>query len=473
MKKLALLILLLAVIPQINQAQEIEIPLGKIVDSIPTADSTDNSFALYLPRNFNEKEEWPVIFLFDPQGRGRATAQLFRPIAEEQSYVIASSNLNLKGDSLKNNIEKARPFINQVAGMIAIDKEQVYVAGLAEGGQLATALAFVYTNIAGILAVEDGWINSEYLKTNNKFMYSAIACDSNNSMFVLEEIEAYLSNEGFPTEMNFYSCDKEIEWPGANVVQNSIAGFTLNAMKNGKRPKDIQLIKQLFDAEVEYAEILRRSRNYYQAFEKLKQIEDKYDNLNLDVDLRDQIRNIRRNRSYKQQKRDYRKVAATEEEKQVEYIYYMENDVVTSNFENIGWWASQMEELKATEEKSTGPKKKMAGRLQGFLDALSKNHYNNYVNSEATNKSKVFVSILRTIFAKNDPEAYLNIIKIAGHDGDHETALLYLEDLLKTGFNDMEALYDIEGILDLKLSEAYNDKIREYLGEAKYYKAEN
>jgi len=114
----------------------------------------------------------------------------------------------------------------------------------------------------------------------------------------------------------------------------------------------------------------------------------------------------------------------------------------------------------------------MASRLQGFLDNLSKNYYDGYVNSQATPRSKVFVSVLRTIFDKEDPEAYLNIIKIAGHDGDHETALLYLEDLLKTGFDDMEALYEIEGILDLKLSETYNDKIREYLGEAKYYKAE-
>ena len=65
----------------------------------------------------------------------------------------------------------------------------------------------------------------------------------------------------------------------------------------------------------------------------------------------------------------------------------------------------------------------MASRLLGFLDALSKSYYDSYVNSQANARSKVFVSILRTIFDKNDPEAYLNIIKIAGHDGDHETAL--------------------------------------------------
>jgi len=473
MKKIPFLILLLSFITQLGTAQEIEIPLGKIVDSIPTSDTVAGSFALYLPTKFDEKQKWPVIFVFDPQGRGRATAQLFRTIAEKQSYVIASSNLNLKKDSLKNNITRVNSFIRQVDGMLSIDRQQVYIAGLSEGGQLAAALPFVYNNISGVLAIENAWLNTEYLNTTNKFMFSAIACDERNTMHVLKEIEAYLDKENYPTEMHFYTCEDKVEWPDTYVIQNAVAGFTLNAMKEGKRPEDLELLEQLYNNEVEYAQVLRRTRNYYRAFEKLKQIEDKYEDFSLDADLSDEIKNIRRNKAFRKQRRDYRNAIASENAKREEFIYYMDSDVVTSNFENIGWWAAQVEELKENEEKFTGPKQKKASRLLGFLDNLSETYYNNYVNSRANARSKVFVSILRTIFDKKDPEAYLNIIKIAGHDGDHQTALLYLEDLLKTGFKDMEALYDIEGILDLKLSKAYNEKIREYLGEAKYYKADS
>lgn len=473
MKNLPFFLFFLILIPQVGDSQELKIPVGKIVDSIPATDSTASSFALYLPQNFSKEKEMPVIFVFDARGRGRATAQLFRTVAEEQSYIIATSNLDLRKDSLKNNIDKVGPFINQVDGMLPIDRKQVYVAGLSEGGKLATALPLIYNNISGVLAVENAWMNTEYLNKNNKFMFSAIACDRNNSMFILEEIEVYLEKENHPTEMNFYTCEKEIEWPIADVIYNAVAGFTLQAMLEGKRPTDLELIKELYNSEVEYAQVLRRKREYYRAFEKLKQIEKKYAGFNIEIDLRDQKRNIRRNKAFKQQRRDYRNVAVEEAAKQEEYINYMEADVVTSNFENIGWWAAQVEELKENEEKFSGPKGKMASRLQGYLDNLSKSYYDSYVNSQADSRSKIFVSILRTIFAKEDPEAYLNIIKIAGHDGDHETALLYLEDLLKTGFDDMEALYDIEGILDLKLSKEYNDKIREYLGEAKYYRAKS
>jgi len=74
----------------------------------------------------------------------------------------------------------------------------------------------------------------------------------------------------------------------------------------------------------------------------------------------------------------------------------------------------------------------------------------------------------KTIVDKNDPDAYLSIVKLAGHDGDAETAMLYLEDLLKTGYKDFNKLYEIEGILDLQMSTEFNLLIEEYGGEAKY-----
>jgi len=453
-------------------AQEIKVPVGRVVDSIPAADSTSSSFALYLPQNFTTEKQWPVLFVFDAEGRGKASTQLFKRVAEEQSYVIAAANLNINQDSLQNDIKKVGAIINQVAGMLPLNKQEVYAVGLGAGGKLASALPLVYNNISGVLAVENGWLSTNYLKGSNKFMYSAIACTSRNSKFTLEEIVDFLDEKDHPTELNFYSCEQKVEWPIADVIYNSIAGFTLKAIRDGKRERDPVLIQKLYEHEVDNAERLRRSRNYYLAFEKFKKIEDKYEDLGLDVDLRDKIKSIRRNKAFRQQRRDYRNFASKEKEKREEYLNYMENDVMTSNFENTGWWAQEVEELKETEKKASGEEAKMAARLLGYLDELSKTYYDDYVNAPVNARAKVFVSILRTIFDKIDPEAYLNIIKIAGHDGDHETALLYLEDLLKTGFDELEALYDIEGILDLKLSKEYNKKIKQYLGEAKYYEAE-
>ena len=54
-------------------------------------------------------------------------------------------------------------------------------------------------------------------------------------------------------------------------------------------------------------------------------------------------------------------------------------------------------------------------------------------------------------------------------DNDYPTALFYLEEMLKNGFKDLNALYEIEGTLGLKFSREYNWIIKKYLGKSRYF----
>ncbi|MFZ0490799.1 MAG: hypothetical protein WAM00_11180, partial [Salegentibacter sp.] len=116
------------------------IPKGRVVDSIPVEDTLNESFALYLPRSFKGDTPSALIVVLDPQGRGRESAQLFRKIAEDQSYIIAASNEDFTRDSLQNNVPKVTRLMKRLLTSLPIDTKQVYVAGLKEGGQLASAI---------------------------------------------------------------------------------------------------------------------------------------------------------------------------------------------------------------------------------------------------------------------------------------------------------------------------------------------
>lgn len=61
------------------------------------------------------------------------------------------------------------------------------------------------------------------------------------------------------------------------------------------------------------------------------------------------------------------------------------------------------------------------------------------------------------------------MISLSAQDQDNETALFYLEQMLKNGYKDLNALYTIEGTLALKMSEKYNKLIKKYLGNSKYF----
>ena len=201
-------------------------------------------------------------------------------------------------------------------------------------------------------------------------------------------------------------------------------------------------------------------------------MEDKYEDFGFEETIEEKKKELRQTSNYRSQKKDFKQAVSFEKLQQREYEYLLGSDILTANFENIGWWAYQVDELEKLKTGNAEAKSNMAYRLLGYLDFVTKREFDEIMKSRAPIDIKIFISVLRTAINKEDPEAYLKIISLAGLDGDHETALLYLEDLLKTGYSDMESLYNIEGALELQFTPEYNALVREYLGESKFFNEE-
>src|SRR6056297_2408070 len=103
MKKLLILLLLSLQVT----AQEYSVKKGVVVDSLKLADTLSDTYALYLPTSFSNTKKWPVLFVFDPHGRGKAAAQLFKSAAEEQDYIVVASNDISSKNELVKNVESA------------------------------------------------------------------------------------------------------------------------------------------------------------------------------------------------------------------------------------------------------------------------------------------------------------------------------------------------------------------------------
>lgn len=449
-------------------AQEYRIIKGGVTDSLPIPSGGSDTYALYTPSNYNPEQKWPVIFVFDPKGRGVTTANLFRSAAEDQKYLIASSNIDLKSKPIDTIIKTATAMMNGVLNSFPIDPAMVYTAGLGEGAQVGSALPLIYKQMAGVMAIGNSFVNPKFLDKSNPYMFIGLAGDKDYMIYEMESYLRFYDNLNFTTDI-YYFDGKEDEWPNPSVISNAMSGFTLEAIKKGSRAKDQEFIQKLYEDEVAYTETLRRTRNYYAAFEKLDRMEEKYENFGFEDDIKDRKKAVKKTDGFKSQRRDFREATSFEKQQQAEYEYLLINDIMTVNFQNIGWWAYQVDELKKLQESSNDAKSNMAYRLLGYLDFLSKREFDSILKSNAPIDTKIFISVLRTAISKNDPEAYLKIISLAGGDGDYETALLYLEDLLKTGYDNMESLYNIDGALDLQFSAEYNQIIKKYLGESKFY----
>src|SRR5690606_2180798 len=253
-----------------------------------------------------------------------------------------------------------------------------------------------------------------------------------------------------------------------DVITNALGSFTLRAMAKAIRPGNDTMVEKLYKDELETAEQLKRKIMHCRAYELLEKMETKYSLFNKQKDLRDRQKEIRRSRPFRTQRREYSNAELKELESLEMYLFFFTEDVNSANFENLGWWGQQIKELQEMQIGKNRAESDMAFRLEGILQELANNTFKDLKENKAEIDPLIFTAILQTIFERDNPAGYKNIISLSAQDGDYYTALLYLEDLLKTGYDDMEALYNIPGTLDLKLSPEYSELIKKYLGESKF-----
>jgi len=450
-----------------TNGQEIILRKGVVIDSLPVSDSISETFAIYLPTSFSRESQMPMVFIFDPLGRGSRAAQLFRQAAEEQGYILVASN-NIKGEeSHLNNVRIGTRVMETVFGFFSGREHRVYTAGLGAGARVATVIPVVYPSVAGVLAVGDIWINTDYIEKKNNFVFIGVAGYLGPHYNLLDDTVQFLDKAG--VKARFYQYEGSDEWPNSDIISNVLGNFSLDEMISGIRQSDPILIEQLYNDELEIFQKLLRDMKYYKAYEHLETMETKYSRYGKTSEIRQKLKELGKEKLFRNQRRQYIDASLIETEYQNQFAYFFGEDVRNSNFENLGWWNQQMKDLQELQESNDPAGSEMGFRLEAMLKNMANTAFKNLKDDNAEIDPLIFTAILQTIFDKDDPEGYFNIISLSGQDGDYYTALLYLEDLLKTGYDDMESLYDIPGTLDLKLSPEYNSLIKEYLGESKYY----
>ena len=58
-----------------------DLPSGQIIGRVACAADSSQSYALYVPSGYTPSRVWPVIFAFDPGGRGRTPVERYQAAA--------------------------------------------------------------------------------------------------------------------------------------------------------------------------------------------------------------------------------------------------------------------------------------------------------------------------------------------------------------------------------------------------------
>lgn len=450
-------------------AQQMTLKKRIVIDSLPVSvsDTISETFSLYLPKKFEISSTWPILFVFDMEGHGKQALNHISTAAEEQGYILAASNSVSDTLPISDNILIANRMLNAVVGFLPIHKDRIYVGGFSGGGRFSTLIPAFIKGVQGVLICGATVANTEVLTSKNPFHLIGIVGNEDYNYPEMLETEKILNSMKFPNQLLMFEGGHN--WPDTDMLGNAFEIFTLAAMAKGHIPKDEAFIDAKYNKGLTQANIFFTANKPLMASNLLDEMLEIYRPFRETGSIKDSQKTLKRSKLFKIRNRDQTAILFKESLIKEDYVYYLEEDILTYNYNNLGWWKYQMEEIEKFLKNPDELQKQLGKRLNGYVSALVADNIDivksgDPVDGEALN----FLYMLKTVINPKDYASYLKIISYNAKVNDTSTALFYLEELLKNGYSDRAELYDLEDTALLRLTPEFNDIVAKYLKEARY-----
>lgn len=229
--------LAVAVFGRVASAEDL--PRGEVIGDVQCRDDPSQHYALYLPSNFTPSRPWPVILAFDAGARGREGVERYRIAAEQYGYIVAGSN-NSRNGPWEIGLEAARAVTADIQKRFRVDGRRIYTAGMSGGARVAILVALRSESIAGVLASSAG-----YAVTFQESLRFPLFGSAGTEDFNYREMHALELRMKSPHRVEIFEGGHT--WLPVDVATRGVEWMEVQAMKSGLRPRDSQLIDDLFD----------------------------------------------------------------------------------------------------------------------------------------------------------------------------------------------------------------------------------
>ncbi|MFC4094467.1 alpha/beta hydrolase [Euzebyella saccharophila] len=450
-----------------GSAQQIVLKKGAILDSLAVRDTVSETFSLYLPTNFETDKVWPVVFVFDMDGKGKQALSMFKQSAEEQGFLLAASNNLSDTLSLSKNILITRRLINTVVSIFPVHKNRIYAGGFSKGAKFATIVPTFLQPVNGVISCGATIANTEVLTSKNPFHLVGIVGTSDYNYPDILAMESTLNRLRVPNQLLIF--DGVHEWPSSDYISKAMKILDLGAMAKGKMDMDSLFVANNYRDDLARVSRLLSANKPLQANHYLDEMMEIYRPFRPTDSIKDSGKVIRKTSRYKTQNRTQNNLFLKEQFSKEDYAYYMEEDLLTYNYNNLGWWKYQMEELSKYKKNPDILTQQMGNRLDGYVKALLEDNLEMLADEDTKDWEGLnFLYMLQTILEPKNEEAYLNVISLSSKLDDFGAALFYLEELLKTGYKNQNKLYSLDYTAILRITPEFNEVVEKYLKKARY-----
>ena len=177
---------------------------------------------------------WPIIYFFDPGGRGTASTRSLSRDCREYGFILAGSNnsRNFSSDQSKS----VNAIWQDTHLRLALDAQRVYASGFSGGARVAGAMAFgcAQCQIAGVIANGAGYPSNRNSGSDKLLYFFAVGNQDFNWPEVMN-VRREREVQGLSYRVRVF--DGKHQWSPAPVMEDAVQWLVLRAMQKGSFPR--------------------------------------------------------------------------------------------------------------------------------------------------------------------------------------------------------------------------------------------
>lgn len=396
---------------------------GKILNHITCIVDTNESFALYLPKNYRTNQAYPVIYAFDASARGSYALKKYAALAEKYSYILVGSNNSRNGlewNEIQNTISI---LFKDTRQRISINQKRIYTAGFSGGARVATSAAMENPGICGVMSCAAGFPSMDKPMTNY-FNYAGMVGNEDFNYNELQEVEKALGN--FPMRHILLTFNGKHDWAPAEIFEEAFLFNEFNAMKDKLIPVNDSLIKK-FSTDIEKK--IKSLANTYEQYLEYHKLVVFLDGLTDISEYREKMESLQKSPDYKNIAIHIEKLAAKESGLQSENM-----DALTKK--NMDWWKVEISGLKNQSKFGDVYKKEMYKRVLSHLGLLTHMSYDNALKNNSEELAYYFLQ-LKELVQPEEPIVYYLYASFFARNDQIEKSLSFLDKAVNMGFDDV------------------------------------
>jgi dienelactone hydrolase len=241
-----------------------ELPKGRVIEKVQVLSDPTQHYALYLPAAYTRARRYPVLYCFDPGGRGALPVSRFKDAAEKYGYIVVGSNNSRNGPDVDVN-DIFRKLWDDTHALFSIDERRVYLTGFSGGARLALSAAYALkSSVAGVISCSGGFPTRQKSLPPLTFALFGTSGVSDFNNPEMRELFRAIESSAAPNRLAFFVGGHE--WPPDELCDEAIEWMELQAMRGGLREKNQAFVEELFERGEAEARAAEEANDLYRAY---------------------------------------------------------------------------------------------------------------------------------------------------------------------------------------------------------------